>query len=239
MRARGRLLALCLAPAAWLLGGCGQDIEHTWFPLADGLHWEYRVTRTDARGQREVESFSQTNLGRTTLQGTTVFERRNSHGTHYFIEAREDGLYRLASQNIGDFHPQMDRPPRLILPDPPERITEWRAPTVTYLLKRIFPFERHYRHRASIKLEFRVAATGVSVTVPAGRFDNCLRVDAEAEIQVSSDPRYGPAPVPITQSEWYCPDTGLVKLTRHEELDSDQAAIIGGDLQMELIRFDD
>ena len=92
MRARGRLLALCLAPAAWLLGGCGQDIEHTWFPLADGLHWEYRVTRTDARGQREVESFSQTNLGRTTLQGTTVFERRNSHGTHYFIEAREDGL---------------------------------------------------------------------------------------------------------------------------------------------------
>lgn len=234
----GPVVGLLLA--VMLVAGCrGEAAGPAWYPLTEGLQWTYQVTRSDPLGARKVGRLVLTNLGPTTWQTRKVYERRNSLGTHYFEQVREDGVYRLAKRTVVDRMPVADTPPRLILPLPPTRPGSWRVDTATYLLKRIFPFSKPYQHRQAITMEFRVVATDVAVSVPAGAFEGCLRVEGEARIKIASDPKLGMSEVPLKQTEWYCPGTGLVRLVRHEELYTERAAIIGGTLEMVLTDFDD
>lgn len=221
-----------------LLAGCNGEALQGYFPLDEGLQWHYRVTRSDPLGGHETSPLVLTNLGATTLDREPVFERRSSVGSHYYIDVRPEGYYRVAKRRVVDRRPRPDNPARMILPLPPRVGAHWRQTTATYLLKRVFPFHKTYQHRAAITMDFEVAATGLDVTVPAGSYHDCVRVEGEARIQIASDPRRGIAGVPLTQSEWYCPGVGLVRLTRQEKLYSDQAAIIGGRLEMVLTELD-
>lgn len=155
-----------------------------------------------------------------------------------YIDRRADGYYRVARRRLIDYRPSPDQPARMVLPLEPQVGRYWQHPTATYLLKRILPFPTRYRYGRPIEMVFHVAATGLNVTVPAGSYDGCVRVDGEARIQVASDPRQGLSSVPISQREWYCPAVGLVRLTRQEKLYSEQATVVGGRLEMELIRLD-
>lgn len=231
-------LWIVLALAVGLLAGCSTESSQSLFPLDEGLQWHYRVSRSDPLGNRDISSLVLTNLGSTMWDRERVFERRNGFGTHYYIQKREDGYYRVAKRRVVDQRPLPDKPPRMILPLPPRADAHWRHTTTTHLLRRIFPFSETYQHSAAIYMEFRVAAKGLKVTVPAGSYEGCVRVDGVASIQVASDARVGMSDVPLTQSEWYCPGAGLVRLTRQEDLHTEHGAIIGGQLKLELMQLD-
>ena len=73
------------------------------------------------------------------------------------------------------------------------------------------------------------------VEVPAGHFKQCARVAGRADLTVYADPVSGFRKIPLTTTEWYCKDVGLVKLVRIENLDS--SFFSGGKVEMVLTQF--
>ena len=56
--------------------------------------------------------------------------------------------------------------------------------------------------------------------MPAGRFDDCIRVEATGVTLVPADRGSLEVEVKVTQTEWYAPGVGLVKSTRLEAAES-------------------
>ena len=81
-------------------------------------------------------------------------------------------------------------------------------------------------------MRYRIEAVDQRVQTPAGNFGGCLRVQGRATIKLFVDAVGRWDDVPLTTSEWYCPDVGLVRLERKEP--SPQKLMRGGTLTMEL-----
>lgn len=73
------------------------------------------------------------------------------------------------------------------------------------------------------------------VEVPAGRFEQCVRVKGLALLRLFADPVNGFKDMPLTTLEWYCPGVGLVKVERREPANS--TFLTGGTMTMELMEW--
>ena len=76
---------------------------------------------------------------------------------------------------------------------------------------------------------------GVTITVPAGTFKNCVVVAGHYMMPVMADVITGMEMVPINQKEWYCPEAGMVKFIRAESIVS--RLVLGGTTVMELVNL--
>ena len=84
-----------------------------------------------------------------------------------------------------------------------------------------------------ISLVYRIVGLHGLMQVPAGRFDNCVRVEAAGTMPVEERTR-GIKQITIEQTEWYAPDVGLVKMTRKEYTTPDK---IKAEMTQELIEI--
>ena len=125
---------------------------------------------------------------------------------------------------------------RWILRRPFQVGSNWSQDTHPYVLRRLQPYEEQLAKNIEFKMAYQIGALNDTVEVPAGRFDDCIRVDGEALLTVYADGRTGYQDININTSEWYAPGVGLVKLVRTEPLDSHVFA--GGSIVIELERFD-
>jgi hypothetical protein len=228
-------LPLTVAAAA-LLAGCGPAApEHErWFPLADGHRWVYELrTVADPDGEVRSETLVMSNRGAEPVDGTPAWRRRSDSGIDYWLRADASGIYRVASRSPLDAAPIADADKRYVVKLPLAVGTEWQATTVSYLLAHRNQVPRAVRvtHKAT-PMSYRIAATGESVQVPAGRFDGCLRVDGTAQVRLWVDEAKQWRQVPLTTREWYCSGVGLVRLERQELTPTKM--MVGGTLTMEL-----
>lgn len=227
---------LLVLPTLMLLQSCGKPAPD-YFPLDRGRSWDYRIEhqnlRHSHREQLQIEALGPVLLGEESLQ-----LRRTSQGTRYWLRVDAEGVRRVASQSVVDSAPVLDAVPRTVLPADLRAGVEWNASSRPYVLERHYPYrERFYADAAyQFDLRYRLEAVGQAVDVPAGHFDDCLRVLATGELLVHADPRLGPSKVPVEQREWYCAGVGLVRLERVETLDVEQVS--GGRLLMELHTFE-
>lgn len=204
------------------LSGCNNEPDATdYFPLDKGLSWRYQITNT---ARQEQGFYSVANLGTTEVAGETATIRRADDGHDYYLVRKPGGIYRYASRTLFETEPDIDEPPRMVLPLPYRGDAErrWSARTISYVIHRIGPSTVTSVNNPlqSFVMNYRVVADGETVEVPAGRFEDCLLVVGEATLKMFTDPLTGFEDVPIMTREWYAPGVGLVKLERVEPLET-------------------
>lgn len=231
-----RFISLLLC---FILQACDKPATNGYFPLNQGLRWEYQVTvehpeRLDTK-QLIIES-----VGQTSLKEEIVSIRATSDGTNYYLAQRADGIYRLAKRTLVESEPQLDASPRMVLPLPIAQAKgkTWSVISQPYLIERVYEgMDVMTANMLKFPMTYSVLSLDETVEVTAGRFSHCLLVEGQTDLSLYADARTGNSIIPITTREWYAPGVGLVKLEREEPLNTD--VYKGGKITMELLRFED
>lgn len=233
-RARAALLA---AAVLALLAGCKEPPGSSLFPLEEGRRWTYRLSSEWENDTRERETVVLSNLGRdSVLESGSAWHRRSDTGLDYWLRADATGIYRVAAKSDVDAEPKPDPAPRFVLKAPIAVGTSWQTTTTTYLMRRNSEFPPEIRHaHPSVPVVWTIEALDDRVEVPAGRFEQCVRVKGLALLRLFADPVNGFKDMPLTTLEWYCPGVGLVKVERREPANS--TFLTGGTMTMELMEW--
>lgn len=213
---------------------CKED-GNTYFPLNKGLKWQYdvaMVTRDGLSNQKYIFN----NLGKRKLDGKTVYLRHSMDGTVSYYSSNEEGTYYLGNIDSENLNPEFNQNKKVILPNELSPGSEWQAVTVTKLLQKTGPPQKTlFKIIAEVPIEVKVESLTDTVTVPAGTFENCLKITMSGSVYKNAGNYVGLTIVNVEQSNWYAPGVGLVKLERIET--TQRKALDKGSLLVELSQF--
>jgi hypothetical protein len=226
------------------LQACDSSISGTsYFPLDKGLKWEYQVS--DALSGEEViekSFFSMENLGPSTIKNDNeiynTYVRQGSDGNAYYIVNNETGIYRVAKRTVVEFVPRFDDIVRQVLPH--NTLIDigqlWNVDTGMYVVNGRPEFNTNSDlSEKHLNMVFEVQSLDDVVDVPAGQFENCIRIEGYVSVTLYADPKLGYVDVPVIQTEWYAPNVGLVKMVRSEVINT--PVYQGGVRTFELTKF--
>ncbi|MFT5396154.1 MAG: hypothetical protein ACI85N_001351 [Gammaproteobacteria bacterium] len=236
------LLALLLV----FLAGCSEKpIGSEYFPLNKGMSWTYKL-HTDYGDDIESTKRQLTisNLGSKKFGKKTYFVRRTSSGIDYYLNYDDTGVFREALRTVVESKPRLDRDRRYVLKQPLSIGSEWREISRPLLILRVYPFRVRVGKDAQVPMIYRIESLTETVTVPAGTFENCIKVVAEGSFSTYTDAVSGHTEIPMRVEEWYAAGVGLVKQVR-QELDGDiidvfnTPVFVGGNSILALESFED
>lgn len=225
-----------------LLSACSekpQGDEH--FPLQKGLSWTYIVSTTypDSIDQSRLTI---ENLGKQKFDDKSYFVRRTSSGIDYYLNFDELGVYREGLRTLVELKPRLDRDRRYVIKYPLVLGTNWSEITRPLILMRVFPYKKRAGDGTQLPLSYQIESLSETVEVPAGVFENCIKVVGTGIFEVYTDGVNGYSEIPISVEEWYAPGVGLVKQIRHE-MDGETISItdtpvfVGGNTSLVLEKF--
>lgn len=218
-----------------LFTGCSNK-EYSYFPLSSGLKWHYNVSLTTRDGL-EKQKYILHNIGSDKLNGEPVFLRKSLDGTVLYYSISNNGIYYLGSLDSRAINPKFYADKRIVIPKPLTIDTKWSQITYTKLLKKTGPPQRtEYKIIAEVPLEIKIESLDDSIIVPAGEFNNCMRIKMKGSAYKDAGNYVGLTLVNVEQTNWYSPGIGLVKMERLETTQS--AALDKGTLSVELTHFE-
>jgi hypothetical protein len=231
----------CIAAllSALVLAACDKPASDDYFPLQQGLRWEYQVSIEHPERLDTKELMIET-TGEGSIKEQSARIRSTSDGTDYYITQQTDGYYRVAKRSLVETKPQLDASPRLILPLPISQAKgkTWSTISQPYLIERVYEGQDVMTaDMLQFPMTYSVLSVDESIDVAAGSFQHCILVEGQTDLSLYADARTGNSTVPITTREWYAPGVGLVKLEREEPLNTD--VYKGGKITMELLKFAD
>lgn len=204
------------------------SVAETYYPLKAGATWEYQVMF----GAGQV-SFSMNAMKPRILDGKQVIPIQSNFGDAYFIIKDSTGVYEFGEQMAEDRAPTIHPQPGYYLKYPLQVGTTWRDETSTFFLN---------QKVANIPGTLTIETVNDVVTVPAGTFENCIRIKLFAEQTVDMDTREGTgmkisgkANIEIEDEQWYAPNVGLVKAIRKES--SNHLMFGSAQMTMQLVKF--
>ena len=220
------------------LAGCDTKPEPAWFPLNTGSYWTYQVsTDTDGVTRRDMQTISIAGVG--AMKGRPVYTRRSelsgNIGVDYLLQVGPDAITRIAQRTDLQELPVADEKPRTVMTLPLRQGATWNTPTVAYAVLRKTEYPRELKYSRTLPMLYTVEAMDDKVEGPAGVFTQCARVVGRADLTIYADPVSGFRKTPITTTEWYCKDVGLVKLVRTETIDT--SFFSGGKIEMVLTDY--
>ncbi len=188
MRTTGIIITLLLTLFLVLPspGRC-DELGESYYPLKAGLRWEYIVISD----QGVTKKLLITNLAPREVQGKKVTPRKWDEGGHVFIEFMEkdgSGIYRYAEQLGEGGTPTLVTPKECHLKFPITEGNNWNMTTKM--------------GNSTLNVAFTIESVSEDVTVPAGTFQDCLKIK-----QTGSDD----AGASLMGYEWYAPKVGIVK----------------------------
>ncbi len=205
-----------LLPLFSLLGGCApQDASPV--PTDPGRWWYYQ-TRAQILKEVSEQRLLVTNLGR---DENFLRQRRQANWDHRY-EFTGEGLLHTQYFNRGEGMGALRESPALLLPKTIAVDEQWTFTSALRLIEsRTFaPEDRLAFRPLPITMKATIKALNDTVNVPAGRYRDCIRVEAVGETQVPTDRGTSFAVVRAEQTEWYKPGVGLVRMVRKETSDS-------------------
>ncbi len=203
-----------------LLLGCSDQVDE-YYPLDNGRWW-YFSTRTTILDEPAEQRLIVANIGAGKLaDGSRVLIQRQSSGREVQIQKTARGLERSAVR-VSLLAKPTPQAPILILPAERQPGTSWTIATRLRLIEsRTFARQDKLGNRdLPLELVMSIGAVDAAVTVPAGTFANCIRIDGIGNRAVRTDRGNASARVAVEHHEWYAPGVGLVKATRSESAES-------------------
>jgi hypothetical protein len=206
-----RYWLLCLLLIIAVYGSASSGYAQNYYPDEFGNMWFLRST--DGIDERVI-----TIQGPQIINGESlkiIVERTNDNINQFFIKSESDGvkLFRAVTSVPVFGNVTFDySPPQTFLPSPIGLGSEWKVVSEGGL-------------PLGIKVQLTNHAKIVvieDVTVPAGTFRNCLKIQQDIQIRVPGITDLSPQ----SNVMWLAPDIGLVK------------TITTNDITFELIRFD-
>lgn len=206
------LLGALVSPAAPAADAAG----HALFPTTPGRWWYYATqvkVKDEPRNQRMF-------VANVAWDGHTLLQRRQGNWDHLYTVGKE------AVAHQAYLNRQATRQAReagaVLLPLPPAPGASWQFKTRLRLIEsRTFAAEDRLSNRyLPVDMTASITADDEAVQVPAGRYDDCVRVEAVGRTLVPADRGTLEIEVTVTQTEWYAPGVGLVKRERIEQADS-------------------
>jgi hypothetical protein len=187
MSMTGSVVALLLALALVAPGpGRCDELSESYFPLKEGLRWEYSVTSN----QSDTKKLLITNLAPREVQGTKGTPRKFELGGTTFIEFMkqdESGVYRYAEQPGEKAPPSLLTPIECHLKFPIAPGSSWNMTTKV--------------GNSPLNLSLTIDSVSDEVKVPAGTFKDCVKVKQVGENEATA----------VLGYEWYAPKVGIVK----------------------------
>lgn len=196
--------------AAALIAGCDQSPDNSYFPLSEGMSWEYR-TDYRVRGEPRTQRLIFSTRPPVDLDGQRYYSRISLSGSRYFYQETDDGIVHVDPVS-GDSS--------VVLAYPIEERQSWQKSSRIRILEVTGAFTPTFKARTEqpITMDYVIEATGETVTVAAGEFDNCIRVYGKGRLFAGRTLQdyMGIDSIYIEQTEWYAPGTGLIKTVRTE-----------------------
>jgi hypothetical protein len=235
-----RLLGIWhIVASALALAACGPPPPPSadLFPLEAGHRWTYHQQIETPAGRSDSSWLVLETLPSEQYAGSEAFRRHSGEGVDYWLRRDATGIFRVAAKHELQDEPVKDEAPRYVLKEPLAVGTEWQSQTVPYLLERRQGFPLEVRHEGkAVPMRYVIEALDEAVSVPAGRFERCLRVRGLAVVRLYADGVAGWKDMPLTTTEWYCPGPGLVRVERDEPANS--IFLTGGKLELQLHQWE-
>jgi hypothetical protein len=218
-----------------LCSACSKT-EQSYFPLNSGYKWQYDVALETRDGlQRQKYIFK--NLGESELEGAPVYLRESLDGTILYYSKSAEGIHYVGSVNDKSIAPEFPEDKQLVIPDKHSVDTEWEQSTVTRLLKKTGASQKTvFEIFAKVLLETKIESLDEVVSVPAGRFKNCMMISMSGSTFKDAGNYIGLTLVNVEQTNWYAKGVGLIKMERIETTRND--ALDKGTLSIELAKFE-
>jgi len=215
--------------------GCSER-EQSFFPLSKGYKWRYDVlleTRDGVRKQKYILN----NLGESELEGAPVYRRESLDGTILYYSISNEGIHYLGNINDKAISPVFNGDKQLVIPELHTVNRKWEQSTTTRLLKKTGPPQKTvFEIFANVDMEAKIESLDDIVTVPAGRFENCMKITMSGSSFKDAGNYIGLTLVNVEQTSWYAQGVGLIKMQRLETTKSD--ALDKGTLLIELADFE-
>lgn len=210
--------------------------DYDYFPLKQGFKWRYDVALTTRDGL-EKQRYILNNLGPSELDSKPVYLRKSLDGTILYYAADAESIRFLGS--LSDTIPggEFSAKEQIVMQYPPVLDANWETITETRLLKKTGPPQKtEFRIVAKVPLEVKIESLNETVDVPAGIFNNCLKISMTGSTMKDAGNYVGLTLVNVEETSWYAPEIGLIKLERVETTQSD--ALDVGTLLVELAEFE-
>ncbi len=224
-----------VALAALTLGGCLEG-NPIYFPLEGGRDWSYGVTLENAKGISLQKSFV-TNLPSSNVKGEKLTPRRLHNGEVYFYKETDDGVVRVAANRPGRGLSWESEPTR-VLGYPLTPGTRWTQEEQSYLFHEYMGQGDYNEIVVPMLIIYEIESVDEVVKVPAGVFNNCIKVKGLGETSVrvkTPNALEDFIDLTVETTQWFTPRVGLVKSKYHEA--SSNPRIVGGDYMKVLEKF--
>jgi hypothetical protein len=199
--------------------------EESYFPLGEGLRWEYQLSSSTLAFSNRT--LSAVNLASEAMGGRQCTPKSLSNGgVEYYYEDNK-GLFLCGARVPMAAEPRVFRDARYVLQYPVRPGFTWTAETEMQLVG-----------TGAIWVKHSIEATDETISVPAGKFDKCIKVSTTGQRQTSA-PLYGAVNQWLKNLSWFCKGVGLVKMAMTEGGQSGQILAVTGnaDMTLELVTF--
>jgi hypothetical protein len=184
----GIVAALLIALSLFTPGhGRCDELSESYFPLKEGMRWEYTVTSTQGHTQKLLI----TNLAPREVKGVKVTPRKWELGGSTFFELMKQdgsGVYRYAEQISETAPPSLVTPMECHLKFPIAQGDSWDMVTKVA--------------NSSLTVNLTIESVADEARVPAGTFKDCLKIKQVGENKAGTE---------VIGYEWYAPKVGIVK----------------------------
>jgi hypothetical protein len=226
---------LILLLLSLLITACS-DSEQSYFPLEKGVKWQYDVSLINRDGISN-QKYILNNLGESELNGEPVYLKQSFDGTILYYSNSDNGIQYLGKADSNNINFNFKEEKKQVIPDKIDVGTVWEELTTTKLLQKTGPPQKTlFKIIAEVPMEVKIESLTETVIVPAGKFENCMKVFMDGFVFKDAGNYVGLTMVSVQQSNWYAPGVGLVKAERLET--TEQQALDKGTLLIELAKFE-
>ena len=212
-----------------IFAGCNRHTHDQYFPLTEGKYWRYVMSYKTMDGTFKG-IYAVENLEQARKNGELLYVRKLLDGSLNYFRTTTKGILLVAREKTVDFKTEYTEEGHYIFQFPLQVGTEWHDTTTSKALIKTGPPQKTEFHIiARIPVTARIDSMTDMVKVPAGTFENCMRVNISGDAFTNAGNYVGLTVVKINETNWYAPEIGLVKSIRHESTKSkalDQGEII-------------
>lgn len=206
--------------------------SESYFPLDAGHYWHYSIQRTTMDGEVTQKYIIET-LKPRPLNGARVNAKRTVDGNEFYYRQTPSGIVRVGRKRRHESEIEQNQPHSVVLPANLAVGSRWQRESHTSVLENTGPpWETLFRITEAVELSYVIETNLAHVSVPAGEFEQCLKVVATGRANTDVGNYIGHAEITVEVTDWYAPGVGLVRSERIETTDA--KAIDRGTIVMEL-----
>ena len=218
------LFSLCL------LSACGQSVSD-YFPLDAGKYWRYQMTYQTMDGTFKG-IYAVENLPSHKIDDQVFYVQQLLDGSFDYFQKDEKGLLLKGREKTVDLDTRYTDAMHYIFQFPLQVGTMWEDTVLSKVLIKTGPTQKTAFHIvAKVPVTAKIESMTETVTVPAGTFYNCMRVEISGNVFTDVGNYVGRTIVRLSETNWYAPGVGLIKSirkesTKHKALDKGEIMLV-------------